>query len=143
MFPTASRIIGIDLSPYMLVIGKFLLEEISEKKERENEKDENINVNNVSNSDSINDASNDNIKNNKNNKTNKNNGNNQDRKSSGEIKRIEWVDKIEEDNRIEFQYGDMADTGLQSGQILLFLSVTVFFSVFVLCFHFLFSFFCS
>ena len=31
-------------------------------------------------------------------------------------KKFEWVDKIEEDNRIIFSYNDMASTGIESGK---------------------------
>ena len=72
MFPKASKVIGIDLSPYMLAIGGYLLKEISVPKIGSAEYG---------------------LKNND----------------------FEWVDVIEEDNRIEFRYDDIANTDIESG----------------------------
>ena len=72
MFPQASKVIGIDLSPYMLAIGGYLLKEISVPKNG-------ITENGIKKSD------------------------------------FEWVDVIEEDNRIEFCYDDIASTDIESG----------------------------
>ena len=72
MFPNASKVIGIDLSPYMLAIGGYLMKEISVPKNSITEKG-------LKNSD------------------------------------FEWVDVIEEDNRVEFRYDDIANTDIESG----------------------------
>jgi hypothetical protein len=72
MFPNASKVIGIDLSPYMLAIGGYLMKEISVPKNSMTE-------NGLKNSD------------------------------------FEWVDVIEEDNRVEFRYDDIAHTDIESG----------------------------
>jgi ubiquinone/menaquinone biosynthesis C-methylase UbiE len=63
MFPQAKKIIGIDLSPEMVSVGRFLLNEAS---------------NNPS---------------------------------------FEWVEPIEKEPRIEFRYGDIADTGLPDNSV--------------------------
>lgn len=72
MFPNASKVIGIDLSPYMLAIGGYLMKEISVPKNSMIE-------NGLKNGD------------------------------------FQWVDVIEEDNRIEFRYDDIAHTDIESG----------------------------
>lgn len=72
MFPNASKVIGIDLSPYMLAIGGYLMKEISVPKNS-------ITENGLKNSD------------------------------------FEWVDVIEEDDRVEFRYDDIAHTDIESG----------------------------
>ena len=107
LFPQASSIIGIDLSPYMLAIGTFLLKEVAEKKV-DDELNSNSyfsileNENNVEKKEVIEVESNARI------------GKNIEKNTK---KKFEWVDEIEEDDRISFSYNDMANTGIESGTL--------------------------
>ena len=84
MFPQASRVLGIDLSPHMLAIGKFLIEEVSTP---------------APGSGSV-------------------SGSIQSRTEEEQkpYSDFEWVDRIEEDSRIEFLYSDLSHTELPSGK---------------------------
>ena len=112
MFPQASDVIGIDLSPYMLAIGTFLLNEVGE--EKINKKDDLIsfrsNIEDVEVKEEIVVES---------------------RFMNSNVKsKFEWVDKIEKDERIKFLYGDMAETGIQSGKLLLLLLLLLLLSLY-------------
>ena len=96
----------------MLAIGKFLLEEIGvekihDYKNSDENNDENENENNDINSNE-NIASRNILEGIKIEQSEIQNQN-------SELNKFEWVENIVRDDRISFQYGDMAETGLESG----------------------------
>ena len=94
MFPQASRILGVDLSPHMLAIGKFLIEEVSTSTSASDSSS-------VSGSTQSTPSSSD--------------GTDVTYAKQKQYGDFEWVDRIEEDSRVEFIYSDISHTDLPSG----------------------------